>query len=286
MDCGSIGKTMPRHLDIIAPSHYKDPMQPLLLQTQNHIATITLNRPDVHNAFSQDLMRDLHEVFLKLDADASVRAVILTGAGKSFCAGGDLNYMKSAAQKDQEQNVSESLFMAAMFQKIDHLSKPLIGVINGAAFGGGVGLVSVCDLVVAHEKAVFSLSEVKLGLAPSVISPFVIAKIGASQARRYFLTGERFGAEDARRIGLVHEVYTDATKDAVLSRLIESFLSNGPHAMAAVKELIRKNRELEAGELTDYTANQIATLRAGAEGQEGIAAFFEKRAAKFLINLI
>ncbi len=259
-------------------------MKTLNMSHHAGITTITLNRPDVHNAFNEDLMQDLYGAFTSLDVDDNVRAIVLTGAGKSFCAGGDLNYMKSAAAKTAQQNIDESLSMASLFKSIDQISKPVIGLVNGATFGGGVGLVSACDIVLAHESAIFSLSEVKLGLAPSVISPFVVAKIGQTHARRYFLTGERFDANVARHIGLVSEVYTDVTRDTLLGSLVKNISSNGPHAMAAVKLLLRANRELSGEELTQFTAEQIAGLRAGPEAQEGMLAFFEKRPAVYVVK--
>jgi methylglutaconyl-CoA hydratase len=262
---------------------HEDIMKTLNITHHAGITTITLNRPDVHNAFNEDLMQDLYGAFTSFDVDDSIRAIVLTGAGRSFCAGGDLNYMKSAAAKTVQQNIDESLTMATMFKAIDQISKPVIGLVNGAAFGGGVGLVAACDIALAHETAIFSLSEVKLGLAPSVISPFVVSKIGQTHARRYFLTGERFDARTACHLGLVSEVYTDETRESFLGSLIKNISANGPHAMAAVKALLRANRELSGQELTQFTAEQIASLRAGAEAQEGMRAFFEKRPAVYVV---
>jgi len=259
-------------------------MTVIKLDKENHISTITLNRPEVRNAFNEELMKELYELFSALDQDPDTRVVVLTGAGKSFCAGGDLNYMKSAREKNRDQNIQESLFMAKMFQTIDNLSKPTIALVNGAALGGGVGLVSVCDIVLAHEKAFFSLSEVKLGLNPSVISPFVIQKIGVNQARRFFITGERFDAVKAREIGLVNEVINDDNQSSVLKDIFKQILSNGPNALAQAKVLIEKNKSTSGKDLTQFTAEQIADLRASDEAQEGISCFFDKKKPKYDVS--
>lgn len=258
-------------------------MQTLLLTKTGVIATVTLNRPNVHNAFNEEMMRELSQVFGELSGDAGVQAVVICASGKSFCAGGDLNYMKSAAQKDVRQNIAESLAMAAMFKSIDELPKPVIGVVQGVALGGGVGLLSVCDIVLAGESAQFGFSEVKLGLNPSVISPFVIRRIGVV-ARRYFVTGERFGAVEAQRIGLVDEVVTAESLPKVLADLLKQVLTNAPSAMAQAKLLVRKNHELTGETLTRFTAEQIAELRAGGEAQEGMKAFLEKRPPVYLVK--
>lgn len=259
-------------------------MKTLLIEKQIAVTKVILNRPDVHNAFNEELMQELDQTFTDLAGDKSTRVVVLTAEGKSFCAGGDLHYMKSAASKNHEQNVAESLLMASLFQKIRDLPKPVIGLVNGPAFGGGMGLICVCDIVLARDAALFALSEVKLGLAPSVISPFVLEKMGVAQARRYFLTGERFGAETAKEMGIVHETITAETEAGVLQKIIGQILSGGPEALAAIKNLIKKNQELEGEELTKFTADHISRLRASSEAQEGIAAFFEKRPAHFVVK--
>lgn len=256
-------------------------MKHLLITNQNHITTVTINRPDVHNAFNEELMTELHQCFADLNNDAQTKIIVLTGAGKSFCAGADLNYMQSAAQKTREQNIKESLQMRGMFDAINRVTKPLVGVINGAAVGGGMGLVACCDIVLAHELARFCLSEVKLGLAPSVISPFVLAKMGVSQTRRYFQTAERFDAATAKSIGLVHEIYSDANKDDTLAKILDALLANSPSGMAEAKKLIFANLEKSSEDLKHFAAEQIATLRHSDEGQEGMNAFFEKRKPNF-----
>lgn len=251
-------------------------MKTLALEKKEGVLTVTLNRPDVHNAFNEDMMQDLLNVFTSKVSESDVVVVVLRAAGKSFCAGGDLNYMKSAAAKTSEQNVSESLIMASMFQAIDECPKPVLSVVQGAVMGGGVGLVSVCDIVIADEKSFFSLSEVKLGLCPSVISPFVMRKIGASAARRYFVSAERFDAHEARRIGLVHEVVSDETREEKISTVSKQILGNGRNAMAKAKELIRVNLDKSGEELTNYTAAHISELRASQEAQGRMRAFLEK----------
>lgn len=256
-------------------------MKTLTLHITNHTAHVTLNRPDVHNAFNEDMMHELKDTFSDLQKRDDIKFVLLDANGNSFCAGGDLNYMKSARDKNRQQNIDESLLMAEMFRCIDELNKPVVAIVQGATMGGGVGLVACCDIVLAHENAFFTLSEVKLGLNPSVISPFVIRKIGISQARRYFVTAEKITTSVAKQIGLVHEVITDATKDEVLHGITKSILQNGPHAMSEVKRLIQTNQTLNGNQLTQFTAEQIADLRAHAEAQEGISAFFEKRKPKY-----
>lgn len=259
-------------------------MKTLLIEKENRITKVTLNRPDVHNAFNEDLTKELYETFSSLNDDKDTRLIVLTGAGKSFSAGADLNYMKSAAQKNREQNIEESLYMAKMLKTIDEVNKPVLGVINGTALGGGMGLVSVCDVVIAHEEAKFGFSEVKLGMAPSVISPFVVRKIGIPNARRYFLTGERFGGETAQEIGLVNAVYDEKSKSEIYKSFLKHFLTNAPEAMAHVKKLLRLNWQSSGEELTRFTAEQISDLRASKEAQEGIKAFFEKRPASYVVK--
>lgn len=251
-------------------------MEFLIVTKKNSVATITLNRPDMHNAFNEGMMQELNAVFAGLYDDARTRVVVLTGAGKSFCAGADLAYMKSAAQKTHEQNVQESLVLAGMLTRLETLPKPTLCDVNGAALGGGMGLVAACDIAVAHEKAVFGFSEVKLGLAPSVISPFVIRKIGLSFARRYFLTGERFGAAQAKELRLVHEVVNDKNRKAVLDRLTKELLANGPQAMTQVKVLIQKNLGLDDESLKKFTAEQGTRLRSSPEAQGRMKAFLKK----------
>lgn len=242
----------------------------------NGIARLTLNRPDRHNAFDEAMIVELTQSFTHLGQTDAVRVIVLNGAGESFCAGGDLNWMQRAAQKSEAENEADAMALAHMLRTLNACPKPVIGLIHGACFGGGVGLAAGCDMVVAAPDARFGLTEVRLGLIPAAISPFVIAKTGTSAARRYFLTGERFSAEEARRIGLVHEV--KAGLDAAAAPMIEGLLASGPEAIADAKALIRDvaGRPVDDA-LMALTARRIAARRASGEGREGIAAFLEKR---------
>ncbi|MCW8835090.1 MAG: enoyl-CoA hydratase/isomerase family protein [Rhodospirillales bacterium] len=250
----------------------------LITQIENGTGWIILNRPDVHNAFDDHLIADLHAAFDAMAADDAVHVVVMRAEGKSFSAGADLNWMKRMAGYSQAENEADSRKLAEMVRALDRLPKPVVGLIQGAAFGGGVGLVAACDIAVCAEEATFSLSEVKLGIIPAVISPYVVAAMGARQARRFFLTGERFGADTARRIGLVHKVVPAAELMTEGKRIVQSLLKNGPLAMAEAKDLIFTvaDRPLD-DELVEDTARRIARVRASNEGREGITAFLEKR---------
>ncbi|MEO8627602.1 MAG: enoyl-CoA hydratase/isomerase family protein [Betaproteobacteria bacterium] len=243
------------------------------------IATLTLNRPDVHNAFDDALIARLTEQLRALDAKPDVRVVVLAAAGKSFSAGADLNWMKRVSQYSEAENMRDALALAGMMRTLNSLSKPTIARVQGAAFGGGVGLVACCDIALASASAVFSLSEVKLGMIPSVISPYVIAAMGSRNARRYFMTGERFDAQEALRIGLVHDVTDAADLDAAVAKITGELLKAGPLAVAAAKDLIAHvERQAIDQALSEETAKRIARIRVSPEGQEGIAAFLDKRA--------
>lgn len=244
---------------------------------QGPITRVRLNRPEVRNAFNAELIRELRVQFDVLKKEKSTRVVILSGEGESFSAGADLNWMKSMVGATRKANEADATKLAELLQTLDRFPKPLIGKVHGAAIGGGVGLVSVCDMVVASEETIFSLAEVKLGLIPAVISPYVIAKMGSHQARRYFLTGERFRADEARRIGLIHEVVSSADLETRVDTVARDLLSSGPEAMGAAKELIRKVSGDILPTTRDYTAKKISALRVSDEGQEGMRAFLEKR---------
>lgn len=245
---------------------------------KNHIATVMLSRPEVHNAFNDDMIKGLTEAFLELGKNQNVRVIILSSEGKSFCAGGDLNWMKKAIDYTYEENIKDSLKLAKMFRTINECPKPVIARIQGTAIGGGVGLVSVCDVSCAVSTAKFSLSEVRIGLIPAVISPFVMRKILPGEARRYFLTGERFDANEAKRIGLISEVAVDEKEmDKKISEWTEAILSGGPEAISACKKTIRDVSSLEIDEALELSSKELAERRASKEGQEGIKAFFEKR---------
>lgn len=245
------------------------------------VATITFNRPEKHNAFDDELIAGLTRKLLDINHDANVRVVILTGAGKSFSAGADLNWMRSMAKFSEAENIEDALKLAELMDVLNALRKPTIARINGAVFGGGVGLVACCDIAIAADLAKFALSEVKLGLVPSVISPYVIAAIGAHQARRYFLTAEAMDAQQAQAIGLVHETVSLEKLDEAVERQVRLLLKCGPKALLACKELIAANAAASVSArraLKQKTAQLIAQLRVSEEGQEGLTAFLEKRA--------
>jgi methylglutaconyl-CoA hydratase len=240
---------------------------------------VVLNRPDVHNAFDDVLIMELQKTFRALAADASVRVVELRGEGKSFCAGADLNWMKRVATFTLEENRRDSAELAQLFRSLDEFDKPLVGRIQGAALGGGTGLAAVCDVVVAAEGAVFGTTEVRLGIIPAVISPYVVRKIGESHARQWFLTGERVDAEDARRAGLVHIVVPAKELDKAVEKVVESLLLGGPQAQAEAKRLARTVATMPARDILTVTVQKIGERRTSLEGQEGMKAFLEKRAA-------
>ena len=251
-----------------------------MLQTEirEGIATICMNRPDVHNAFDDVLIAALTAELRGLDQLPEARVIVLAANGKSFSAGADLNWMQRMAKYSREENLRDATALANLMRTLDGLTKPTIARVQGAAFGGGVGLVACCDIAIASTEAAFSLSEVRLGLIPSVISPYVIAAIGEREARRYFLTAERFDAVEARRIGLVHEVVDSGALDATITNIAGHLLKGGPQAQAAAKKLIADvSRRPMDDALSAETARRIASIRAGDEGQEGVSAFLEKR---------
>lgn len=240
-------------------------------------AQVTLNRPDVFNAFNEIQIEELTEWFSSAAKDERICTVVLTGKGRHFCAGADLNWMKKVASYSRDENIEDSQKMAHMFHAIDTCPKPVVGRINGSAFGGGVGLVAVCDVAVCSHKAVFAFSEVKLGIVPAVISTYVIPKIGASHARSLFVTGERFTARRALEIGLVHKVCPPEELDEKTTEVLTLLQSSSPHAVTAAKTLIQNWSTLPKDAYRQYTAEVIADLRASEEGREGIKAFLEKR---------
>lgn len=248
---------------------------------EGSVATVELARPDSHNALDADLISELTRCFEELSEDDSVRVVVLTGEGRSFCAGADIAYMRDTSRFSYEENVADARALAAMFESVDRCGKPVVGRVQGAAIGGGVGLVAACDIVVAAERARLSLSEVRLGIAPATIAPFVVPKVGFSQARALFLTSERITASRAREIGLVHEVVAEEDLDAAVGEKVVALLEGGPGAQAACKEIVREVAALEREEATERMAQRIAGLRTGDEGQEGLSAFLEKRAPRW-----
>jgi methylglutaconyl-CoA hydratase len=241
-------------------------------------ATVTLNRPEVHNAFDPDMVDALTAALKKLEADDRVRAVVLTGAGRSFCAGADIEHMKRSAGYSREQNLENARATAMMLQTLCHLEKPTIACVRGAVRGGGVGLVSACDMAVAERGATFRLSEVKLGIIPAMISPFVIAAIGRRYAHRYMMTGEEFDAAEAYRIGLVHDICEEPDLSVLVGRMLAQLYSSGPRAVTAVKRLIPEVAGARIDDkLMEAVSQRIAAVRVTAEAQEGLSAFLEKR---------
>ena len=242
------------------------------------VARLTLDRPEVHNAFDEVLITELNEALWALGQDPAVRVVVLAAAGKSFSAGADLGWMQRMASYSYAENLRDAEDLASLMASLNTLSKPTLALVQGAAIGGGVGLVACCDIVVASETASFCLSEVKLGLIPAVISPYVVAKIGESAARRYFLTAERFSAERARALGLVHEVVPAEELESTGSKIIEALAAGGAQSQSAAKDLIRAvvGRPIDEA-LIEETAARIAQVRAGEEAREGIGAFLNKR---------
>lgn len=241
-------------------------------------ATLTMNRPEIHNAFDDVLIAAMTQELKRLEADEKVRVVFLAASGKSFSSGADLGWMRRMADYTREENLTDALGLASLMKTLNCLKKPTVAIVQGAAYGGGVGLVACCDVAVASHRASFCLSEVKLGLIPAVISPYVVEAIGPRASRRYFQSAEVFDAAEAYRLGLVHEVVAEEELEVVAERLFRAFLNNGPSAMAAAKELVAR---VASGPIDDAmirdTAERIAGTRASAEGKEGLSAFLDKR---------
>ena len=257
---------------------------PVLIRREGHVEHVVLNRPDVRNAFNPALIEALRVWAVSTAVSTDARAVVLSGAGKVFCAGGDLAAMSAAIDASRDENLEDAARMAAMFEALDHLPIPLIGRVHGAALGGGLGLASVCDIVVAADDALFGFTEVKLGIVPSVISPYALAKIGRSAARELFLTGTRFDAARAKEVGLVHVVVPAERLDETVSRYVSEILSAGPEAVRQAKALIRSVAGRPAAEVSAFTAKTLADRRVSREGQEGLRAFLEKRTASWVVR--
>jgi len=249
------------------------------------IAHVTLARPEARNAFNAETIEQLHDVFARITATDDVRAVVLAGEGKVFCGGADIGWMRESLELSFDANVADAERMSDMFRTIDNCPKPVIGQIHGAALGGGAGLAAVCDIAIAADDAIFGFTEVKLGIIPAVISPFVLAKIGASHARALFLTGERFDARRAKHIGLVHEVVPAVELGAAVEHCLEELFTAGPAAVRAAKLLIRRVIDNDYDDSRAITARAIAQQRIGTEGQEGLRAFLERRQASFVKDL-
>jgi len=256
----------------------------LAIERQGPVGVITMNRPERHNAFDDALIAELTDALRSMEAEDGVRLVVLSGAGRSFSAGADLNWMKRMAGFSLDENRRDAMGLAALMRTLAHFRKPTIARVHGPAYGGGVGLVACCDIAVASQHATFALSEAKLGLIPAVISPYVVAAIGERAARRYFLTAERFDAAEAWRLGLVHELAaSDADLDEKLGAIVDDLLLCSPAAQMEAKALIRAvaGRPVTS-ELIQDTAERIAKMRASPEGREGVAAFLEKRRAAWI----
>ncbi len=254
-------------------------------EIKDYVCIITLNRAQVHNAFNPVMISELTSEFLNQSTNPLTRVIVLTGKGKSFSAGADLGYMQSTKEFTIEENQEDARNLEKLFHTIYQTPKPVVGRINGAAFGGGVGLVSLCDISIAVEGTIFAFSEVNLGIMPAVISPYVIPKIGMSQATRYFLTGERFNAETALKIGLIHEITPSLSElDQKLDEILVQLLASGPAAMAQIKRILDKYRTETLDVLRPYLIDRIADIRISPEGKEGLSAFLERRDPKWKIK--
>jgi methylglutaconyl-CoA hydratase len=245
---------------------------------RNHaVYTIILNRPDVHNAMSELLMRELADCFKKIYSTKDIRTVVLTGEGKSFCAGADLKWMKSMVTYSKQENIRDSELLLDLYETIYNCPKPVIGCINGHAFGGGIGLIAVCDITIGIPSSIFAFSEVNLGIIPSVISTYIAPRMQLASMRRYFITGERFGTVTAQNLGLIDIICEPQELDNTIQKYIEILSSSGPQAINEVKQLLRNLQIKDQTSFKKFTVEKIADLRISSEGQEGINAFLEKR---------
>ncbi|KAA3653515.1 MAG: enoyl-CoA hydratase/isomerase family protein [Proteobacteria bacterium] len=255
----------------------------LEIERDGGIATVWMNRPDVHNAFNAQLIADLTAACAQLDADESVRVVVLAGRGKSFSAGADLNWMKAAGEASVDENIADARKLAGMLRTLSEMSKPTIARVQGAALGGGMGLASACDICVASEKALFATSEVKFGIIPSAISPYVIRAIGERQSYRYFQSAERISAARAAELGLAHETVPPEALDDKVAEIVAALLQGGPKSQAAAKDLIRAVANTPVSDaVVEDTSRRIAELRSTPEAREGLSAFLDKRPAAWV----
>ncbi|MDQ6931953.1 MAG: enoyl-CoA hydratase-related protein [Candidatus Eremiobacteraeota bacterium] len=248
------------------------------------VARVRLIRPEVRNAFNQQLIGELTECFRSLADDSTVRVVVLSGEGNTFCGGADINWMRASLDLSKEDNVADARCMSDMFRTIDRCPKPVVAQVHGAALGGGAGLVAVCDIAIAEGNTRFGFTETKLGILPAVISPFVLAKIGSSHARALFLSGERFTAQRALDIGLVHEIAAEKGLEHAVARVCEELLTAAPGAIAAAKQTIADVVQATYEETRALTAEIIAKQRTSAEGQEGLLAFLQRRKAEWIVD--
>lgn len=248
-----------------------------------HVAEVYLNRPDVRNAFNDAVIAELTQAFATLGADAQLRAIVLGGHGKAFCAGADLAWMRAMADYSWEQNRADAQKLADMLWAIYSCPVPVVGRIHGDCYAGGVGLAAACDVLVAAEGAHFCLSEAKLGLLPATIGPYVVRALGEQAARRYFITAERFSAERAHQLGFVHEVVASDALDATIDKVMAALVANGPAAVKACKQLVHDVASQPIStSLREDTARRIADIRASAEGKEGVQSFLQKRSPAWL----
>lgn len=252
------------------------------LSFEDAVARVTLARPEVHNAFCSEMFADLANAFDEIGKRKDVRVVVLTGEGKSFCAGADLNWMKKVMDMTFEESVQDSLVLSELLYKIYSFPRPTIARVNGPAIGGGTGFVAVCDIAVASDRATFSFSEVKLGLVPACISPYAVKRIGEARARRFFLSGERLSAEQVLEAGLVNFVAKHEELDSFIAGLIGQIVTSGPFALSACKRLIEGVSSMSLESAKRFTAEVLAELRRGEEAQEGMAAFLQKRKPNWL----
>ncbi len=246
-------------------------------ELNNTIATIYLNRPELHNAFNDVMISELTDCFREVGKMENVRVVVLQGKGKSFCAGADLNYMKGIAKFGYQENFEDGKKLATLFDTIYLCPKPTIAIVHGAAFGGANGLLAACDIVIAEENTTFAFSEVKIGISPATIGPYVLKRIGEFGGKELMMTGKRFKGKEAEKFGLVNKSTTENKLESVLQEYIKQFMTSAPKAVEATKEMIRKIVNGELSNTMEYTADLIAKLRAADEGQEGMAAFLDKR---------
>jgi len=247
----------------------------------NDIATVMLNRAEVHNAMNERLIKEITTCFKELANDEKTKVIVLTGKGESFCAGADLNWMKSMAMYSKEENIRDSRLLLDMYETIYNCPKPVIGKINGHAFGGGVGLIAVCDINIATIGSKFAFSEVKLGIIPSVISTYVVRRIGLSNMKRLFITGEKFNSEYAKEIGLIDFVTEKDDFNSTVERYVDQLRSSSPKAIKEIKNLVNNYKKMDIEKYKEFTVEKISELRVSEEGQEGMNAFLEKRRPKW-----
>jgi methylglutaconyl-CoA hydratase len=252
------------------------------VKSKNNVTWVALDRPDVRNAFNEVMIEELIGVLDQVTEDNTVRVLVLTGNGKAFCAGADLNWMKKMKEFSYEENHADALRLAELMFKLYNLPKPTVARVNGASIGGSNGLVAACDIAIASHRAEFSLSEVKIGLVPACIGPYLLKKVGEKACRELFLSGERISADQAQGMGLVNDVVTHANLTRRVEERISGLITSGPNALAVSKELLSKISFMPLEEARDYTARVIAELRSGDEAQEGMTAFLEKRKPKWV----